>query len=160
MLQIFRTILGSFVSANLGKDLQPVITPGVDATFEIYETISKELLPTPNKSHYTFNLRDLAKVFQGCLCADPSGLTDVNAFVRLWIHENSRVFQDRLVDNTDREWFSNLMRDVATKCFKIDWAAVNNVSKIMFGDYTEPSAETKKYQQVADISRVVRLFEE
>jgi dynein heavy chain len=160
LLQIFRTILGSFVSANLGKELQPVVSQAVDATIEIYETISKELLPTPNKSHYTFNLRDLAKVFQGCLCADPSGLTDVNAFVRLWIHENSRVFQDRLVDDTDREWFSNLMRDVATRLFKIDWTVVNNVPKIMFGDYTEPSAETKKYQQVVDLSRVVRLFEE
>ena len=42
------------------------------------------------------------------------------------------------------------MREVATRLFKIDWAVVNNVSKIMFGDYTEPSAETKKYQQVND----------
>lgn len=37
----------------------------VKATIEIYNTIRKELLPTPAKSHYTYNMRDLSKVFQG-----------------------------------------------------------------------------------------------
>lgn len=36
----------------------------VTATVEIYNTIKKELLPTPAKSHYTYNMRDLSKVFQ------------------------------------------------------------------------------------------------
>ncbi len=40
----------------------------MDATIEVFNTITRELLPTPQKSHYTFNLRDMAKVFQG----DPS----------------------------------------------------------------------------------------
>lgn len=39
--------------------------PIVEATVDIYETIAKELRPTPAKSHYTFNLRDLGNVFQG-----------------------------------------------------------------------------------------------
>ena len=38
----------------------------VQATLGIYDTIVEKLLPTPEKSHYTFNLRDVSKVFQVC----------------------------------------------------------------------------------------------
>lgn len=46
--------------------------PLVEATIMVYSTITSQLLPTPAKSHYTFNLRDLSKVFQGMLMADPA----------------------------------------------------------------------------------------
>ena len=43
----------------------------VAATIEVYNSISAELLPTPAKFHYTFNLRDISKVFQGMLMISP-----------------------------------------------------------------------------------------
>jgi len=44
--------------ANMG----PAI---VSATVDIYQAIKRDLLPTPAKNHYTYNMRDLSKVFQG-----------------------------------------------------------------------------------------------
>jgi hypothetical protein len=44
----------------------------VDTCISVYNTVQTQLLPTPAKSHYTFNLRDLSKVFQGMLMASPS----------------------------------------------------------------------------------------
>lgn len=39
------------------------------ATIAIYRVVAKELLPTPSKSHYLFNTRDLAKIIQGMMQA-------------------------------------------------------------------------------------------
>ena len=47
----------------------------VEACNEVFAAVSNGLLPTPAKSHYTFNLRDLSKVFQGMLMFDPTKLT-------------------------------------------------------------------------------------
>lgn len=44
-------------------------------TLNIYSVILQELLPTPAKTHYTFNLRDLSKVFQGILMYQAESVT-------------------------------------------------------------------------------------
>lgn len=44
----------------------------VNSTLDLYTVICKQLLPTPHKSHYTYNVRDLGKVFQGMLMMNPA----------------------------------------------------------------------------------------
>ncbi len=75
----------------------------VKATLEIYNTIRAQLLPTPAKSHYTYNMRDLSKVFQGVQSVGVP-VPDTRSLVRLWAHETLRVFHDRLVSDEDRNW--------------------------------------------------------
>ena len=41
------------------------------SSVEIYLRLKEELRPRPSKAHYTFNLRDLSKVFQGIMMAVP-----------------------------------------------------------------------------------------
>jgi hypothetical protein len=90
-----------------------------------YRRISKELLPTPAKSHYTFNLRDLSKQFQGMLMVSPSSCSDKEALARLWMHEVCRVFADRLVCDEDRQYFQRML--VSTE----DVALVMSLNAVM-----------------------------
>jgi hypothetical protein len=47
--------------------VKPLADPITSATIAIYRAVSRELLPTPSKSHYLFNTRDLAKIIQGMM---------------------------------------------------------------------------------------------
>ena len=71
----------------------------VAATIDMYTAASTTLLPTPSKSHYLFNLRDVARVVNGMLMLDAksvgSGAAAKAKFARLWVHETLRVFYDR-----------------------------------------------------------------
>ena len=57
------------------SSVQTLTEPLVLGTVELYNSIRSELLPTPSKSHYTFNLRDLSKVVQGVMRGDPRSIT-------------------------------------------------------------------------------------
>lgn len=61
------------------------------------QTVRKELLPTPSKFHYIFNMRDLARITAGLLQSHPNFFPGIKQFVRLWRNEVTRVISDRLV---------------------------------------------------------------
>lgn len=71
MQAILRGFLNDF--PNSVRDLSETI---VGASVEIYDRISTDLLPTPAKSHYVFNLRDLSKCVQGVLQADTGSVRE------------------------------------------------------------------------------------
>jgi dynein heavy chain, axonemal len=64
--RIFGTILDwYFKKQNFSHDIQKFSHKIIHGTIEIYKQAMQELLPTPMKSHYLFNLRDFAKVIFG-----------------------------------------------------------------------------------------------
>jgi len=65
------------------------------------------LKPTPSKQHYLFNLRDISRIYQGITNADKKQITTPVALMRLWIHENTRVFGDRLIELKERKWLED-----------------------------------------------------
>lgn len=114
---IFTSILKGFLSRS--KGLEKFAPSIVKCSLEMYGKIRTELLPTPTKSHYTFNLRDLSKVVQGILEIEVDSLTNKEYLISLWVHEAQRIFYDRLVDDKDRTWFFNSMQGYLTNSFQL-----------------------------------------
>lgn len=118
LTRIFSAIISSFMA---GKPFEHEVTSAassvVTATKAMYEAAIEALRPTPAKSHYTFNLRDFARVIAGITLATPVTLASSDALARLWMHECERVFADRLVDDNDAAWYFSTMSDMLSRHF-------------------------------------------
>ncbi|TMS18883.1 Dynein heavy chain 1, axonemal [Larimichthys crocea] len=155
--KIFSTILGSWLGSV--PAIQPLNESLVDATIRVYATISSQLLPTPAKSHYTFSLRDLSKVFQGILMAQAGKMEDKVQLLQLWYHESCRVFQDRLVCAEDRDWFDGLLKDCIEQ-FDCSFDEVVPSKPVLFGDFMSLDDDNKVYTLIQDKERLMKVMEE
>ncbi|KAF4320280.1 hypothetical protein JM18_005063 [Phytophthora kernoviae] len=175
---VFETIVGNFFT-RFSEDIRaPQIAKKlVQASILIYNTVIAELLPTPSKSHYTFNLRDLAKVFQGVLMGDSKRILKLEQMLRLWVHENMRVFKDRFTTPNDHQWFVNLLQSQVASVFgeslgisgaasgdaastKATWELVHPTPTLFYGDYMVPGADPKIYEEISDVEKLQAQVEE
>jgi len=160
MKLIFGKIFEAHLTAYFPPVMKAVLEPVCDASINIYKQCLKDLLPTPAKSHYTFNLRDLAKIFQGVMMADPKKIgDDANILTRLWLHECTRIFRDRLTDEPDREWFDKQLKISVTEYFKKKWEQLVTSDRLIFGDYMVPGADPRLYIEVDDQVKLRKTME-
>ncbi|KAA0158934.1 hypothetical protein FNF31_05104 [Cafeteria roenbergensis] len=130
--RIFSGIVSWFVKGGTSAK-EPVPFPDdigrldkavVAGTMDLYKRAQEHLRPTPAKTHYSFNLRDFARVVQGVLMATPDSCSGADAFTRLWIHESMRVFHDRLINDEDRSWVIGLLRELTSTHFGRDFNGI------------------------------------
>nr|XP_057908676.1 dynein axonemal heavy chain 12-like isoform X2 [Doryrhamphus excisus] len=174
MVRIFSIMVAFYLKNN---DFPPeYFTVGsqiVTATMEVYKKAMENLLPTPAKSHYTFNLRDFSRVIQGCLLLKSKSLENKRTMIRLFVHEVFRVFYDRLVDDKDRAWFYQLMNTILKDHFKETFSQVfdhlkqgsklveQDLQILLFGDYMNPDAEPEErlYAEVLSVESFAEVVE-
>ncbi|ALC45571.1 CG41497 [Drosophila busckii] len=132
---IYSSILNSHLEqAALGfsKEIRTIGNMLVQVGIALHRRVEYAFLPTAIKFHYIFNLRDLTNIYQGVLnsvgapvsaggaasgysgtvCSKPAEL------MRLYVHEASRVYHDRLVDQYDIKSFKSSIRDIFKKDFE------------------------------------------
>lgn len=104
----------------------------VDATIGIWDAVKKRLLPTPQKFHYNFTIRELARVFGGIcsVAAKPEYKVIANCLnikqkirpelflIGLWRHECDRVFTDKLISKADKKIFADLLDRITKEKFR------------------------------------------
>lgn len=108
-------------------------------------------MPTPAKSHYIFNMRDVSKVFQGIYQADSRFYSTKDNIVKLWAHELLRVFSDRLTNIEDKNQFKQHISDQVSNIFQLTSYEENcttNGEDCIFVDFLNDQADV--YVEVED----------
>lgn len=160
---IFGTILTWWMSSFTPK-LRSLQRALVDSTISLYNKVTSQLLPTPSKSHYTYNLRDVSKVFQGIMCADVVSLPEQVDIIRLWFHECTRVFSDRLATQDDLDLFAKMIKGDCEEHFKVPPETIldnpdGNPRPLVFANFADPQDYRRPYVEVTDIATLSAAME-
>lgn len=174
--RIFSTIVQwHFGGQNFASDVKGLADGVVEATLETFRASMAYLLPTPAKSHYTFNLRDFSRVIQGVLLSKPSEAFNKTTLIRLWSHEALRVFGDRLVTEDDRQWFNKHLENMCSSKFSANFyevfkyldtegeqtVTVKNMRSLFFGDYmSNEDPSMRPYVEIINMQDLQRKIEE
>jgi dynein heavy chain len=144
----------------------------IDATINIWETVSKRLLPTPTKFHYEFNIRDLARVFSGICrvayaydykiiqnCSRLKEKIPPQLFlIGLWRHECERTFVDKLITYADKKVFMDMLNKISKEKFR-DACGFDDdmlMTDMLFADF-QRDAEVDEYGSI--ISEAPYVYE-
>lgn len=112
------------------EDVLQVVPELTKGTISLWKSMKDKMLPTPAKFHYSFNMRELSRVFQGLLLTPKTtflkagnmrtsrlSMTPAQSLVGVWRHECERVFCDKLTNNQDKEAYVSSMEYVLNQTF-------------------------------------------
>ncbi|KAI9333781.1 dynein heavy chain and region D6 of dynein motor-domain-containing protein [Zopfochytrium polystomum] len=180
MNRIFRSILDwHFGRLEFSEEIRALSQSIINATLDIYKWIIINLLPTPAKTHYTFNLRDFSRVIQGIVLSKPHCFGKVEQMIRLWSHEVYRVFYDRLISDDDRYGIFVQLLEIIKSRFGMepdiifetlasgvgeDGAVIlmeDDMRGMVMGDILSPKRpnEEPDYKEMADFEQITAVVE-
>uniref|UniRef100_A0A8C4EKJ1 Dynein, axonemal, heavy chain 7 n=1 Tax=Dicentrarchus labrax TaxID=13489 RepID=A0A8C4EKJ1_DICLA len=130
MYTIFSRIMDWF---SFPKPYAALTSQIVTSTMSVYHEATKNLLPTPTKSHYLFNLRDVSRVIQGICLSRPETADEQSVIKRLWVHE-VMLYTDGKVTEDD-------------------------LRSLMFCDFHDPKGEDRNYREVHKLDQLRQVVE-
>lgn len=64
------------------------------------------------------------------------------------------MFQDRLINDEDRQWFTDLLRMKIAESFRVNPAEALGTTVILFGDFIDPQQDNAPYVQMKNLELV------
>ncbi|RDD45105.1 Dynein heavy chain 7, axonemal, partial [Trichoplax sp. H2] len=171
---IFTTIINWHLQTqNFSEEVTGFGSKIISATKAIYHSAMKNLLPTPAKSHYLFNLRDFARVIQGVALSSPEVITTTDELKRLWTHEVYRVYYDRLIDEKDKNWLFETIKGVHKDQLGSDFYDLfhqydlnqdgniyeDDLNSLIYCDFMDPKSDFKHYIEVDNLDKLRSVVE-
>ncbi|XP_970084.2 dynein axonemal heavy chain 12 [Tribolium castaneum] len=170
MAKIYTNILHlGWKNNGFPSDVISLAVQTVGASLDMYKSAMDNLRPTPSKSHYVFNLRDFSRLIQGCAMLRKECVESKVIFAKIWVHEVLRVFYDRLVEETDKNWLFAKLKLVVRDHFKEHFDTIfdnlpkdsdgvltlNSLKKLMFGTYFDQDSndDERRYEETINIKQ-------
>lgn len=158
METIFTSILKGYLAVK-DQNIAMYASQIIKSAVIIYNRAKDDFLPTPTKSHYTFNLRDMSKVVQGMTMCPVDALGgDKDNLTTLYLHESYRVFRDRLTDENDKTRFNELSEQMLSNNNIMPVDGDEQIANVMFGKF-DPTAG-KGYVRMSNLDSIMRKLNE
>ena len=136
---IYKSILDGHL-ANFSSAVQGLTNKITEASIGLHDAVSTKFLPSATRFVYNWNMRELSAIYQGLCLSVKDFYPAPMKFVRLWVHEASRVFGDRLINEGDQEQFQMMLRSVAKLNFEEDEEKLHSVPIIFTSFAAQPAA--------------------
>ncbi|XP_070257562.1 dynein axonemal heavy chain 14 [Myotis yumanensis] len=161
---IFQVHLGMYFSIhNFTPEVQKSKDHIISCSLAIYYQVCQNMLTTPTKCHYLFNLRDIFKLLLGLLQADRAVIDSKEMAALFFVHEAARVFHDRLVEHAEKRLFYQFLSKELENYFQIQWTKESMMSdSTVFVDFLRinKSLRKKMYQNTNDYNKLAKVLSE
>ncbi|XP_053327234.1 dynein axonemal heavy chain 11-like [Spea bombifrons] len=152
-----RIISAHFQNGGFSYSVQKSVPTLIQAAICLHHKMTQNFLPTAIRFHYMFNLRDLTHVFQGMLLASSESIRFSGDLVHLWLHESSRVYSDKLMEEKDVEHFKKVLIDTTKRYFEGVDEHIFIHKPLIYCHFAHGVGEPR-YFPVSDWEKLVRIL--
>lgn len=150
---------GHIKHSHFAPSVQRIGDKIVQASLSLHTKVSSNFLPTAVKFHYLFNLRDMSNIFQGMLFSAGDSIKTPLDMIKLWLHEVSRVYCDKLITESDIELFNKIKLEISKQTFEDVDEEELSPNPLIFCHFARGISEPK-YCMVSNWDSLRRILEE